>query len=446
MLLEFKTKNYKSFVEESCFSMVAAPKQKGLDYSLMKTKVKGKEIRGLSSSVIYGPNAAGKTNIIGAMDVLRAIILRGNIRNSEEKSSPNPAAAALELIPNNNAIEGKPVCFSVEFYEEDAGDKFRILYELGIDLGGFLDEEYPRKIVSENLFVNGEPIFQRADDLYIGNMKAIKEYLSDVTEQNVESVSEIAKNSLSKDELFLTNGFKLVFSQRFVKLIVDWFSNKFMVIYRADSMQLIKKFADPKKKAIYVEKTTDKAAKLFGVNSNAVGYVVREDESDAKLYSVFQDMKNKKSAAIAAEIFESYGTIRFINMFPLVIKAIQTGGTLVVDEFDASIHPIALMSIINVFHNDDINIHHAQLIFNTHNPIFLNSNLFRRDEIKFVERDDDSHQSILYALSDFGTTGDRGVRKHEDYMGKYFISQYGAIKDIDFTPIFEEILAREGEV
>ena len=208
----------------------------------------------------------------------------------------------------------------MEFYEEDAGDKFRILYELGIDLGGFLDEEYPREIVSENLFVNGEPIFQRADDLYIGNMKAIKEFLSDVTEQNVESVSEIAKNSLSKDELFLTNGFKLVFSQRFEKLIVDWFSNKFMVIYRADSMQLIKKFADPKKKAIYVEKTTDKAAKLFGVNSNAVGYVVREDESDSKLYSVFQDMKNKKSAAIAAEIFESYGTIRFINMFPLVIK------------------------------------------------------------------------------------------------------------------------------
>ena len=136
-------------------------------------------------------------------------------------------------------------------------------------------------------------------------------------------------------------------------------------------------------------------------------------------------MKNKKTTAVAADIFESYGTIRFINMFPLVIKAMQTGGTLVVDEFDASIHPMALMSIINVFHNDDVNIHHAQLIFNTHNPIFLNSNLFRRDEIKFVERDD--------------------VRKHEDYMSKYFISQYGAIKDIDFTPIFEEILCDEKE-
>lgn len=446
MLLEFKIKNYKSFVEETSFSMVAAPKQKGLDYSLMKTKVKGKEIRGLSSSVIYGPNAAGKTNIIGAMDVLRAIILRGNIRNTEEKSSPNPAAASLELIPNNNEKKGTPVYFSIEFYEEANGDKFRILYELEVDLGVFLDEEYPRKIISEKLFVNDEAIFQRADDLYIGGMKVIKNYLSDVTEQTTESLSEIAKNSLIQDELFLTNGFKLVFSQKFTKLITDWFTNKFMVVCRADSMQLIKRFADPKKKAVYVEKTTDKAAKLFGINSNAVGYVVSEDEPDAKLYSIFRDENRKKNTAIAAEIFESYGTIRFINMFPLVIKAIQTGGTLAVDEFDASIHPMALMSIINIFHNDDINIHHAQLIFNTHNPIFLNSNLFRRDEIKFVERDDDNQQSILYALSDFGTTGDKGVRKHEDYMGKYFISQYGAIKDIDFTPIFEEILDREGEM
>lgn len=446
MLLEFKTKNYKSFVDEACLSLVAAPKQKGLDYSLMKEKVKGKVIKGLSSSVIYGPNAAGKTNIIGAMDALRAIVLRGNIRNAEEKSSSNPASAALELIPNNGAAEPSPVYFSVEFYEEDENNKFRIQYELEIDLGLFLDDSYSRSVVFENLTVNGENIFRRTDDLEIGSMKVIKTYLSDITEQNTERIIEIAKNSISIDELFLTNGFKLIVSQKFAKLILDWFSNKFMVICRADSMQLIKRFADPKKKTVYVEKTTDEAAKLFGINSNAVGYVVGEDESDAKLYSIFRNAKSRKNAAIASEIFESYGTIRFINMFPLVIKAIQTGGTLVVDEFDASVHPMALMSIINVFHNDDINIHHAQLIFNTHNPIFLNSNLFRRDEIKFVERDDDSHKSALYALSDFGTSGDKGVRQHEDYMGKYFISQYGAIKDIDFTPIFEEILDKEYEV
>jgi len=170
MLLEFKTKNYKSFVEEASFSMVAAPKQKGLDYSLMKTKIKGKEIKGLSSSVIYGPNAAGKTNIIGAMDVLRSIVLRGNIRNSEEKSSPNPAASALELIPNNNESEAKPVCFEIEFYEEDGEEhKFKIHYELQIDLGTFLEEEYQRKILAEVLEVNGERVFETGICRYHGN-------------------------------------------------------------------------------------------------------------------------------------------------------------------------------------------------------------------------------------------------------------------------------------
>lgn len=70
-----------------------------------------------------------------------------------------------------------------------------------------------------------------------------------------------------------------------------------MVIYRADSMQLIKRFADPQKKAVYVEQTTDKAAKLFGINSNAVGYIVSEDEPDAKLYSIFRNAKSKESSS-----------------------------------------------------------------------------------------------------------------------------------------------------
>ncbi|WP_455654943.1 AAA family ATPase [Phascolarctobacterium sp.] len=441
MLLEFTTKNYKSFCEETKFSMLAAPKQKGLDFSICKVKIKGQTIKGLCSSVIYGPNAAGKTNIIGAMDVFRAIVLRGNIRNSEDKSSPNNAASDLELIPNNKSIDSQPVEFSADFLENG----LRIRYSISADLGTFLDSAYPRRILSETLSVNDNMIFFRNEGLTFGNLSTIKPYLASTIVQNPENTKEIAQNSLNPEELFLSNGFKLILSQTLTKLIIDWFTNKFMVIYRADSMQLVKRFSDPQKKAVYIEKTTDEAARLFGINSNAVGYVVKDEDAEAKLCSIFKNSKNKKTAIMAAEVFESYGTIRFINIFPLVIRAIQTGGTLIVDEFDASIHPMALMSIINVFHNDDLNIHHAQLVFNTHNPIFLNSNLFRRDEIKFVERDNERHCSTLYALSDFGTAGAKGVRKHEDYMKNYFVSQYGAIKDIDFTPLFEEILANEGE-
>jgi hypothetical protein len=65
MLLRFRVKNYKSFLEEAEFSMEAAPKQKGLDYSLSDIKIKKRIIKALSSSVVYGPNASGKTNVIG---------------------------------------------------------------------------------------------------------------------------------------------------------------------------------------------------------------------------------------------------------------------------------------------------------------------------------------------------------------------------------------------
>ena len=128
-----------------------------------------------------------------------------------------------------------------------------------------------------------------------------------------------------------------------------------------------------------------------------------------------------------------------INEFPLVINAMLNGGTLVMDEFDASIHPMALMNIINIFHNDEINTRHAQMIFNTHNPIFLTDDLFRRDEIKFVERDKKTNHSIHYALSDFKTA--EGTRKGEDYMRNYFVSKYGAINDVDFSGIIPTVTA-----
>ena len=146
---------------------------------------------------------------------------------------------------------------------------------------------------------------------------------------------------------------------------------------------------------------------------------------------------------MTADDFESYGTIRFVNEFPLIIRALLQGATLVMDEFDASIHPMALMNIINIFHNDEINKNHAQLIFNTHNPIFLDASLFRRDEIKFVERDEETNYSVHYALSDFKTAN--GVRKGEDYMNNYFVNRYGAIREVDFSPILKKLVEAQEE-
>jgi len=440
MLLEFKATNFKSFRDEFKFSMIPTPKQKGLDYSIFNIKIANKKYRCLCSAVIYGPNASGKTNVISAMDTFKSIVLRGNVRNDVDDVEPNAAAGMLELIPNNAIDIPTPIEFSIAFIESG----LHIEYSFSVDLGGFLDVEFKRKILSESLKINNNLIFLRSKDLDFYSLISIKDFYVNAFEQNIESAISLAKSNLHDDELFLMNGFKVMISSKLVSLIINWLEKKFMVVCRANSVRLIRKFNDPKKKSVYVEKTINEAAHYFGINSNALGYIFENENDEAELYSLFNN--NRSGRAIPAELFESYGTIRFINLFPLVINALLNGSTLVVDEFDASIHPLALMNIINIFHNDDINKKHAQIIFNTHNPIFLNANLFRRDEIKFVERDDVTHFSILYSLSDFGTIGKSGVRKNEDYMKNYFVDRYGAIKDIDFTPIFETALIIENEV
>jgi hypothetical protein len=369
------------------------------------------------------------------MDTMRSIVLRGNILNVNE-DSPNEAANCLELIPNNHLKERKPTEFYINFIEEG----YHIQYSLHMDIGYFLEESYPRKVSFEKLVINDFAVFERNERLELNYTEKLSSFFQKGI-KNFDTIYDVACDSLNNNELFLINGFKLIISRKLVDLIQGWFKNKFMVICKANALQLIKRFNDPQKSGLYVDKTINEAAKIFGLDSNAVGYAITPDDQKSKLCSIVDDNHSDEKIIIKADIFESHGTLRFINIFPLIIKAIYTGAILIIDEFDASIHPMALMNIINIFHDDEININNAQLVFDTHNPIFLNSNIFRRDEIKFVERNQ-QHESELYSLSDFGTSGKNGVRKNEDYMKNYFVSQYGAIKDIDFSPIFKELISK----
>ena len=432
MLLEFRVKNYKSFKEELIFSLTPVLKEEKLKYSILKEKIGEKEYDGLSTSVIYGPNASGKSNIIGAMDTFKKIILRGNIHNSQNRETSNIAAEMLELIPNNGLIEKSPISFFIKFIEKE----LLIEYNFSIDIGGFLESaDYERKIIEESLKINNFEIYNRKNGLEIKEINTIKDYLVNDFKENEDGITTIAKNNLNSEELFLMNGFKTMFSSKLVAIISEWLNNKFIIIYRADFLQ-----------ASYtgnnvvdnLENEINKVAEEFGRGSNKLKYYRNEKSQRVMLYSILE--KNKKR--IPAELFESYGTIRFINIFPFILKIFLNGGILVADEFDASIHPMALINIINIFHNNDINKNQAQLVFNTHNPIFLNANLFREDEIKFVEKND-KNMSISYSLSDFERNEDS--EDYEDYMNNYFVDHYGAIKDIDFTPIFENLMKNKKE-
>lgn len=441
MLLKFEVTNYKSFKEKSVLDLTPAPKQKDLEYSILLQDVNNTEYKALSSSVIYGPNASGKTNIIGAIEVLKDIILRGNIKNSVNDKSFNTALHRLDLIPNNSNISNDPVDFFISYIFENK----KIDYRLSLDFGLFMDRKYERKVLNEELSVNNEQIFiRKLFELKLNqkHLPGLSPFGDNISEKSMDSISSLLSKNLQQDELFLTNGFKNILNSELANEILHWFKSKLTIIYRADSLN-IKKKIDDNDILIQDDRMTN-LAKAFGASSEEIVFYNEVGNNEGELSSVFERHKDNAKYILPSDMVESYGTIRFLNLIPNILDTFKDGGTIIIDEFDASIHPMALLNIINIFHNDEINTNNAQLIFNTHNPVFLKPSVFRRDEIKFVDKDNTGN-SVIYSLADFGTSGESGVRATDDYMKNYFVDKYGAINEVDFSDIFKSEVEFEDE-
>lgn len=443
MLLSFSCKNFKSFSKEAVLNMVPEKRLSELRYSILDENANGRKISALSTSVIYGPNAAGKTSLINALSCFKRIVLRGNIRDAESDILRDRVSNAMSFIPFAFSDTVEPVTFDISF--SNGSHKFR--YSLSMNLGGFLEKESKRCIVFEQLEMDDKTIFTRTErEVEYLELKSIKDMLNVGYKQ--EETSEI-RNTMSKnldsESLLLTSDFNSFCSKKIVNEIGRWFSTGLMVMNSADRTMMHPEDSVFGENAI-IDIDINEIAKEAGIFGSDFAYVKDEKSHSVRLVSVLKkDEKNKSFKGLDSELIESAGTLHLISVMPAVIMALKRGATFIVDEFDASLHPMIVMNIISIFHNDEVNTKKAQLIFNTHNQIYLNSKLLRRDEIKFVERDKETKESILYSLSDFKANGSVSVRKTSDYMKNYFISRYGAIVDMDFTDIIKNCLANAKE-
>jgi hypothetical protein len=180
MLLEFRAKNYKSFREELVFSMAPKP-IRDLSFSVLRKKIGSKKYKALCSSVLFGANASGKSNALSSVDTFKSIVLRGNIRNSNENKS-NASACFLELIPNCFDSGRNPISFRIRFIERG----FLFEYGFDADVGGYMDQGYPRRIAFEELIVNEALVFTRFEKIEFGSFKTVAGLLDDDFEENKE--------------------------------------------------------------------------------------------------------------------------------------------------------------------------------------------------------------------------------------------------------------------
>lgn len=138
-----------------------------------------------------------------------------------------------------------------------------------------------------------------------------------------------------------------------------------------------------------------------------------------KLYNFL--FKHKGSNNYLSLDEESLGTQMIFALIPFIADTINNKKVLIIDELDKSLHPFLVQYIVEMFNSTEFNKTGAQLIFNTHDTNLLDLNILRRDQIWFMEKNNDNGESDLYPLSDFS------VRKLENVEKGYMQGRYGAV-------------------
>jgi hypothetical protein len=121
-------------------------------------------------------------------------------------------------------------------------------------------------------------------------------------------------------------------------------------------------------------------------------------------------------------IYESHGTRQFIKIFPLILHALETGGLAVLDELDASMHPIILIEMLRWFHDPERNPHNAQLWMSCQNASLLEDLV--KEEVLFCQKDNRGRTQV-YGLRDI-----QSVRRTDNYYRKYLGGAFGAVPQI----------------
>lgn len=422
MLLNITINNFRSFNKEQTFSMVDSGKREYID-TLIKTTTMGKKLCVLPINIIYGANAGGKTNIFKACELLKQLFLNGTI-NSDNKIMK--FFEAYYFMHDSRCKEIKPISLSIEFIYENN------LYKYTLSILPAFSKNSTRSIVNEELFVNNIRLFKRGKDkIEISKSKNVLSYFDEKNESNIAINERQVNAKVDSSKLFLMSSFEDIIAPTLVSQIFSWFSESFHVFNELERTDITPNLSG-NLDDVPLEVWMRKIITLADIGPQEFKYHKSQENDEFMLYTNYQFKSNKKIGFEApARITESKGTLKLTDVMMPIVDAIFTGGTLLIDEFDASLHPSIVSNIITILTDLSINKKGAQLIFNTHNPIYLNKNLVRRDEITFVDKNKD-FESEIYSLADY-------CRNDADYAKNYINGEYGAIRYVDLAEVFEDI-------
>ena len=428
MLLAFNVRNYKSFKDETIFSMTAAPKQKGLDYSVFEQTISGKKHRVLSSAVIYGPNASGKTNLLHAIDFLHYfwIYKPGGM---DEGTNVDPYR--LDRTSFN-----EPTHFDLIFYVGNT--KYSYLLELDrqkvyLEKLSYYKSTQPimlferrwennQSVIDFNNSGNGDKVSAAVKELITINCLKNMSFFMARNQVNVSLPLIDAAKKWMKEQIMptiyphtnLTN-----YAQRrtstnseITKHIVDFLHEADFNITNIQSNVISQAISDETMKFFLEDANTPQEEKER----------IKKERTIRQIRTIFEHTieteEGKETYSMGWEN-ESVGTMRTFGLEAALFEAIQTQSVLSIDEVDTSLHPKLLEKILFEYLRTSSR---TQLLVATHNDGLLDlvDDLIRKDSVWFTEKKK-SGITDLYKLTDF-----RGVNRLSSIREAYRNKRFGA--------------------
>lgn len=404
MLYQFSFENFKSYKNETIFDMRAENIKEFED--TLRIDKNGERI--LPVSVVYGPNAGGKSGLLEALvcmilsvleprRVLQTKNIEKNHRNFQYYNNIRPYAFDEES-------KNKPSKFQIFF----STDMCEYKYNLSI-LNGKIEEEklYKKEFNAKK----PAKIFER---------KYNKIELGEILKK-----ANISKNV--SDNLPYLTFISITNKIEIIDDAINWFENITAINYANKTSETSIGFYDDDGKKLLLEI-------LRGMDIDICDY--RIEEKDDEIINVFtKHKKNDKEYEINFKD-ESEGTRKMFSLLPNVIDAMLNGGVLIIDELDAKIHPKLLKYIIMLFKNKRTNKKNAQLIFSSHDLTTMNNQVFRRDEIWFAYKNENK-ESEIYSLYDIRDEDGEHIRVTAQFSKQYLSGKYGA------DPYLSKILSWE---
>jgi uncharacterized protein len=398
LLLQFSVKNFRSFAEEQELSMLASKKTELLETNTFQ---EANMPRLLRSSVIYGPNAGGKSNFVKAMYFLQQYVIHSSTSYQEKQKIP------VQSFRLKSSLKSKPSEFSIDFI----CDGIRFNYQLSINEDQIIKEElyaFPKKR-SQTWFTRLWNFSEKKFDWYHGpELKGTNKAWIDMTRSNA---------------LYLSTAVQ--FNCKQLKPVFLWFKEQLVVLLKNNIIQ--ETSFNPNLTFDLLKNPSTRNMILKFMECADLGIedykLIEEDNSHMKkvaVQSLHKMIDSEKNIPFDLFADESDGTIRLFSLAGGWLKALREGLVLCVDELDLHLHPNIVRYLVELFQNSKINKKNAQLIFTTHDTSLLDRELFRRDQVWFVQKDK-RQMSRLYSLLEFKP------RKGEAIGKGYLQGRYGAL-------------------